>query len=83
MPNAGAGYASREEAYRRIEADVLFVGVSSDWLFPALEVRETAEQVRRAGASVRYEEIESENGHDAFLKDWNELRAAVGPFLND
>ena len=81
--DAGAGYASREEAYRRIEAEVFFVGVSSDWLFPAAEVRETVEEARRAGAQVRYEEIESENGHDAFLKDWDELRAAVGPFLNE
>ena len=81
--DAGAGYASREEAYRRIEADVLFVGVSSDWLFPAAEVRQTAEEARLAGTKVRYEKIESKNGHDAFLKDWDELRAAVGPFLND
>lgn len=81
--DAGAGYESREEAYRRIEAEVLFIGVSSDWLFPAAEVKETAEEAKLAGAKVRYEEIESENGHDAFLKDWDELRAAVGPFLND
>ena len=81
--DASAGYASPKEAYGRIEADLLFVGVSSDWLFPASEVRVTAEEARRAGANVRYEEIRSENGHDAFLKDWDDLRAAIGPFLND
>jgi homoserine O-acetyltransferase/O-succinyltransferase len=78
----GAGYASHEEAYERIEAEVLFVGISSDWLFPAREVRAAAELAKAAGAEAHYEEIESLNGHDAFLKDWNEFRAAVGPFLD-
>ena len=78
----GAGYASHEEAFERIEAEVLFVGISSDWLFPAREVRAAAELAKAAGAEAHYEEIESLNGHDAFLKDWDKLRAAVGPFLD-
>ncbi|HEX2108297.1 MAG TPA: homoserine O-acetyltransferase [Rubrobacteraceae bacterium] len=80
--DVGAGYASHEEAYERIRAEVLFVGISSDWLFPAREVRAAAELAKAAGAEAHYEEIESPNGHDAFLKDWDELRAAVGPFLD-
>ncbi len=71
------GYESEEEAYSRIEAEVLFVGISSDWLFPSGEVRETAERAR-----ARYAEIESLSGHDSFLKDWAQLRKAVGPFLD-
>jgi homoserine O-acetyltransferase len=81
--DVGAGYALQEEAYERIEAEVLFVGISSDWLFPAVEVREAARKARGAGAEACYEEIESLSGHDAFLKDWAELREAVGPFLDD
>jgi homoserine O-acetyltransferase/O-succinyltransferase len=81
--DVGAGYASHEEAYERIEAEVLFVGISSDWLFSAAEVREAAKKARSAGAEACYEEIESLSGHDAFLKDWAELREAVGPFLVD
>ncbi|HSL00013.1 MAG TPA: homoserine O-acetyltransferase [Rubrobacteraceae bacterium] len=79
--DAAAGYASEDEAYSRVEAELLFVGISSDWLFPASEVREAAERARGAGAKAFYAEIESLSGHDAFLKDWNELRAAVTPFL--
>jgi len=81
--DATAGYESEEEAYRRIEAEVLFVGISTDWLFPPAEVRATAEAARRAGANAGYKEMESINGHDAFLKDWDELRAAVEPFVNE
>jgi len=80
--DVGAGYASHEEAYERIRAEVLFVGISSDWLFPAREVRAAAELAKAAGVEAHYEEIQSPNGHDAFLKDWDELRAAVGPFLD-
>ena len=80
--DVAAGYEFEEEAYSRIEADILFVGISSDWLFPAREVRAAAELAKAAGAEAHYEEIESLNGHDAFLKDWDKLRAAVGPFLD-
>ena len=79
--DVAAGYGSEGEAYGRVEAEMLFVGVSSDWLFPAGEVRVAAENARRAGADARYVEIESPNGHDSFLKDWAQLREAVGPFL--
>jgi homoserine O-acetyltransferase/O-succinyltransferase len=79
--DVAAGYASEEEALSRISGEVLFVGISSDWLFPAREVRATTEKAQRAGARASYAEIESLSGHDAFLKDWDELRAAVAPFL--
>jgi homoserine O-acetyltransferase len=79
--DVAAGYGSEGEAYTRIEAEILFVGISSDWLFPPNEVRATAGRVREAGAEAHYVEIDSLSGHDAFLKDWDELRAAVSPFL--
>ena len=75
------GYGSREEALSRITADLLFVGITSDWLFPANEVRDTAERARRAGANVQYAEIDTLSGHDAFLKDWPELEEAIKPFI--
>ncbi|TCJ18477.1 homoserine O-acetyltransferase [Rubrobacter taiwanensis] len=80
--DVGAGYASHEEAYSRIRAEVLFVGISSDWLFPASEVRAAAEQAKEAGADAAYAEIESMNGHDSFLKDWDQMRSILGPFLS-
>ncbi len=79
--DVAAGYESDQEAYARIQADVLFVGITSDWLFPAAEVRASAEAARRAGAGAQYAQIDTLSGHDAFLKDWSELREAIGPFL--
>lgn len=81
--DVAAGYGSTEEAYGRISAKTLFVGVTSDWLFYPAEVREAAENARAAGADARYAEIDTDSGHDAFLKDWDELQAAVEPLVND
>jgi len=65
----GRGYASEEEALQRIRARVLLVGISSDWLFPAADVRALAARLRSAGADGRYLELVSEHGHDGFLAD--------------
>jgi homoserine O-acetyltransferase len=46
-----------------------FVGISSDWLFLAKYVRESAERFAREGADSTYFELESEHGHDAFLAE--------------
>ncbi|MGB6743479.1 MAG: homoserine O-acetyltransferase [Terracidiphilus sp.] len=67
------GYASPAEAYGRIRARVSFVGISSDWLFPADTVRRFAEEIRTAGANVDYREMHSDHGHDAFLAEQVEL----------
>jgi homoserine O-acetyltransferase/O-succinyltransferase len=79
--DVATGYESEEEAYSRIEGEVLFVGISSDWLFPPREVCETAKRASGVGAQARYAEIESLSGHDSFLKDWDELGATLTPFL--
>ncbi|HWS90520.1 MAG TPA: homoserine O-acetyltransferase [Pyrinomonadaceae bacterium] len=63
------GYASEEAALRRIGAQVLLVGITSDWLFPAGEVRALARRMSSAGVNCRYEELDSSHGHDGFLAD--------------
>jgi homoserine O-acetyltransferase/O-succinyltransferase len=78
--DVAAGYASEEEAYSRIQAQILFVGITSDWLFPATEVRNSVETAKSAGANAHYAEIDTLSGHDAFLKDWKELEEAIQPF---
>ena len=78
--DVASGYDSEAEAYARIQAEVLFVGITSDWLFPASEVRDSVEKARGAGARASYAEIDTLSGHDAFLKDWKELSEAIQPF---
>lgn len=67
------GYDSPQAAFERIRARISFVGISTDWLFPAECVRDFAHQVRAAGADADYREMVSDHGHDAFLAEQTEL----------
>ncbi len=58
-----------------------FVGISSDWLFRARDVRAAAQRFARRGWNARYLEFESNHGHDAFLAEPNALRALLEPFI--
>jgi homoserine O-acetyltransferase len=71
------GYPSLEDALRRMRSKALFIGIRSDFLFPAAHVRELAEQVRGVGGDARYVELDSPHGHDAFLKEWQQMTDAL------
>jgi homoserine O-acetyltransferase len=67
------GCSSAKEAFGRIRARVSFVGISSDWLFPAEAVRQFAEVIQASGVQADYREMVSDHGHDAFLAEQTEL----------
>jgi homoserine O-acetyltransferase len=68
---------SRQAPLERIQARVLLVGISSDWLFPASEVRALAQRMRTAGVDADYAELASSHGHDGFLADATSLVDAI------
>jgi homoserine O-acetyltransferase/O-succinyltransferase len=67
---------------RRIEAPVSLVGIRSDWLFPPGAIRALADRLRGLGKDVAYHELDSPHGHDAFLKEWEQMTDAIGPFVS-
>jgi len=67
------GSATPGEAFGAIEAQLTFVGISSDWLFPPEAVRQFAYQIRAAGVQAEYRPMISDHGHDAFLAEQAEL----------
>lgn len=73
----GLGYASEAEAIGRIRAHVSLVGISSDWLFPAKDVRELAKRIEAAGVQCDYTEFETDHGHDGFLAEVDAIAAVV------
>jgi homoserine O-acetyltransferase/O-succinyltransferase len=75
------GYPSAEVAFSRIQAEVMLVGISSDWLFPAAEVAALAANMVKAGVRCQYRELVSSHGHDAFLAEPDDLARLVRPFL--
>lgn len=75
--DVSAGYASIEAALRRIRSKALFVGIRSDFLFPAAHVRWLANKVHTLGGDATYVELDSPHGHDAFLKEWAQMADAL------
>jgi homoserine O-acetyltransferase len=65
----------------RIAAPVLLLGIRSDWLFPPADIRALRDRLAALGKDVAYAELDSPHGHDAFLKEWEQLTAILGSFL--
>ena len=61
----------------------LVVGVTSDILFPSRQQQEIADVMRATGTDVDYVEIDSVNGHDAFLIDDAHFSPVVKNFLDE
>ncbi len=59
----------------------LVIGVTTDILFPLRQQREIAALMLEAGTDVEFVEIDSVNGHDAFLIDDAQFSPVVGKFL--
>jgi homoserine O-acetyltransferase len=82
LHDVSAGRGSLEDAFARLGGKgVLSVGISSDILFPNWQVMEIARLAGKSGARSDYEEIESDNGHDAFLIDFDQMDEILRFFL--
>ncbi len=57
------------------------ISFTSDWLFPTAESREVVHALNAVAANVSFVEIETENGHDAFLLHEPELFETLRGFL--
>jgi homoserine O-acetyltransferase len=61
--------------------ELIFVGITSDWLFLANDVRVAARRFTLRGARAQYLQLHSNHGHDAFLAEPERLRSLLEPFL--
>lgn len=60
---------------------VWMVGIASDVLYPAAEIREHTQILRDHGVATRYEELSGRWGHDTFLVDQTGTGRIVSQFL--
>lgn len=82
LHDIGAGRGGLEAAWKRFAGRrLLGLGISSDMLFPNWQVEEAVRSAVKCGVSAYYEEIESDNGHDAFLIDFDQLDDYLREFL--
>jgi homoserine O-acetyltransferase len=77
--NVGRGRNGNEEALKRIKANTLVIGISTDILFPV------EEQIRMASIipHAKYQEIHSDFGHDGLLLEYEQLADAINNFYNN
>jgi len=83
LHDVGRGRGGLARAMARIAVPTLSVGVSSDILYPTYQQREIVDLIAASGGDARYVEIDSPNGHDAFLIEDDQVGAALHDFLID
>lgn len=83
LHDVARGRDSLEAALEQIESRVLCVGINTDVLFRATEMRQATQALDALGCCARYEEIASPYGHDAFLVECGQLGAIIQGVLNE
>ncbi len=76
--NVARGRKELSYLLRQVRARTLTIGLNSDILFPCSEQKKIAELIPGA----RYEEIESNYGHDGFLLEYDALEKILDSFLS-
>ena len=70
------------QAFDHAKCDFLVVSFSSDWRFSPQRSREITDALIAAGKNVSYAEIESDQGHDAFLLPNRRYEQVLGNYLS-
>ena len=76
------GALSLAEAFKDAKAKFLVISISSDWLYPPYQCKEIAESLSANDIDVRYCEIRSNYGHDAFLLESGQMNYIIQNFLS-
>jgi len=72
---------SLADTFSATDAAFLLMSFSSDWLYPPCQLEAVATAATVAGRTVRYREIASEYGHDAFLLEHRAQEPVIREFL--
>jgi homoserine acetyltransferase len=84
VQDIGAGRGGIEKALASlVPAGVRLtgVGIQDDILYGPRQVHALVEAASAAGVRASYREIHSDKGDDAFLVEWDQLRAILGEAL--
>lgn len=81
--DAGEGYNSLAEAFAPIQLEsVKIIGVKTDILWPIHQQQEMAEAFAANGVSTDFQALDSLQGHDSFLVDYDRFLPAVGAYFS-
>jgi homoserine O-acetyltransferase len=76
--DVGRGRGGLEKALASIQIPSLIVGIDSDILYPTVEQKFMAEHIPHSS----YVEIQSEDGHDAFLIEFDQMDRIMREFYS-
>ncbi len=76
------GYATMEESLQRLQAPVLVITFSSDWLYPAQQGYDLVNALETIDKEVQYHHVEAYFGHDSFLVEVETMNQLVGGYLD-
>jgi homoserine O-acetyltransferase len=74
--DVGVAWGGLDDAFGRLAAagtQITAVGIQDDILYGRRQVQALVDAAREAGVEVRYRELRSTKGHDAFLVEWDQL----------
>ena len=77
----GRGRGGIDSAIARVRAPSLIVSISSDTLYPPLQQREMRDALVAAGRRCDHHLIDSPQGHDGFLLEFDHIGPMVTDFL--
>ena len=78
---ADHGNGSLSAAFETAKSDFLMISFSSDWLYPPAGMKEMVNALRSNGINVIYIDIDTDDGHDAFLLPDDTLADTITSFL--
>jgi homoserine O-acetyltransferase len=70
------------EAFTGTQTRFCIISFTSDWLFPTSENRAIVHALNAVAANVSFVEVQSDQGHDAFLLDEPEFHKVLTGFIN-
>jgi homoserine O-acetyltransferase len=83
LHDIGRGRGGIDAAASRIRARSLVVSISSDTLYPPYQQHDLRDALQRAGLSCEYHSIDSPQGHDGFLLEFDHIAPLISDFLAD
>ena len=75
-------YGSLKNAFKPIQARLLFISISSDWLYSTDQSKEMLRSCMNLNKDVSFCEVQSDYGHDAFLIEYEKFGSIIKPFLD-
>jgi homoserine O-acetyltransferase/O-succinyltransferase len=81
MFDLGETHGSLALALSRVRCPVCAVGIDTDYLFPLSEQEEIKDAMRERGIDAVLETIVSENGHDGFLIEFDQIGRIINDFF--